>query len=98
MLPQANQPAGVQRVCACLSVFFHFGDMKGAARIYIYTPRTCLIYIQSRAARPARRYFTSLIFYISLISMLIMGPVCEKRVSFGARALIISLFKRAPTI
>lgn len=54
------KPAGVQRVCACLSVFFHFGDMKGAARIYIYTPPSCLIYIQSRGARPARRYFTCL--------------------------------------
>jgi hypothetical protein len=95
--PAGQKPAGVQRVCACLSVFFHFGDMKGAARIYIYTPPSCLIYIQSRGALVGPPIFhVSLIFYIPLISMLIMAQFsakkeCAQRL-FGA--FIISLFKR----
>jgi len=34
-----SQASSVQRVCACLSVFFHFGDMKGAAAAFIFIRR-----------------------------------------------------------
>jgi hypothetical protein len=104
---QAGRPSQASRraTCLCLSVglFPLWGYERSSAHLYLYAPVLPDLYSKQRRTAGQPIFHVSLIFYIPLISMLIMVLFAAKKSARSVslvhvRAFIISLFKRSAPI